>query len=304
MKNQREPETDPSRAARLSETPDPWAIGIYVGDSPLNLAPRDGCDRPVLTRRDVTDAAAAFIADPFMVRRGGSWFMFFEVLNAQSGRGEIGLATSPDAFVWGYAGLVLREPFHLSYPYVFEREGELFMIPETLGAGAITLYVADSFPHRWRRVAVLLEGRWADPSVFFHQGRWWMFACPTPESHDALRLFYADELQGTWREHPASPIITGDKRRARPAGRVVVCEGRVIRYAQDCFPRYGSQVRAYEITELTTTRYIERESARSPVLKASAHGWNGRGMHHLDPHPLDDGAWVACVDGHALPGCG
>ncbi len=52
-----------------------------------------------------------------------------------------------------------------------------------------------------------------------------------------------------------------------------------------------------EITELTTKRYHEREVNESPVLKASGVGWNASGMHHIDPHLLDDGRWIACVDG-------
>jgi hypothetical protein len=34
--------------------------------------------------------------------------------------GEIGLATSEDGLKWDYKQVVLNEPFHLSYPYVFE----------------------------------------------------------------------------------------------------------------------------------------------------------------------------------------
>jgi hypothetical protein len=73
--------------------------------------------------------------------------------------------------------------------------------------------------------------------------------------------------------------------------------GRIIRYAQDCFPIYGTQVKAFEITELSATNYYEREADNSPVLNASGTGWNESGMHHIDPHPLPDGGWIACVDG-------
>ena len=62
--------------------------------------------------------------------------------------------------------------------------------------------------------------------------------------------------------------------------------------------RYGSQVRAFEVSELTTTSYVEREHAQSPVLTASGNGWNRLGMHHVDPHLLPDGSWIAAVDGY------
>src|SRR5258706_829709 len=96
--------------------PDPWSIGIYRGPTPFALT-NDGTN-PVLTRDDVTDVTAAFVADPFLFHDGTLWHLFFEVLNHDSQLGEIGLATSPDSHTWTYRHIVLREPFHLSYPYL------------------------------------------------------------------------------------------------------------------------------------------------------------------------------------------
>ena len=95
-----------------------------------------------------------------------------------------------------------------------------------------------------------------------------------------------------------SDIVEVDARRARPAGRLIHTAGRLIRYAQDCVPSYGGQVRAFEITTLTSTTYVEREHPRSPILTATGSGWNTSGMHHVDPHLLPEGRWLACVDGH------
>jgi hypothetical protein len=280
---------------------DPWSIGLYAGRSPLALAPARGLGTPAMAREQVGDVPAAFVADPFMIRRGGLWHLFFEVLHHGSRQGEIGWASSPDARRWTYGRIVLREPFHLSYPCVFEHEGSVFMLPETLGAGAVRLYRADPFPTRWVPVADLIGGALADPTPFRHGGRWWMFACPTPAAHDSLALFHAETLTGPWREHPQSPLIIGDKSRARPAGRVVTWNRRPLRFAQDCGQRYGGAVRAFTVTRLTLDAYAERESAAGPILGAAGTGWNGRGMHHVDAHRLGPGRWLAAVDGHAAP---
>jgi hypothetical protein len=126
-----------------------------------------------------------------------------------------------------------------------------------------------------------------------------MFVCGAPHTHDLLRLFFSDELTGIWVEHPQSPIIENNSRIARPGGRVLVWRERVFRYTQDCYPSYGSQVRAFEITELTPTSYREMEVEQSPILVAGGPGWNGSGMHHIDPHPTTGDRWMACVDGYA-----
>jgi hypothetical protein len=298
-RGERSPQS-PQDAALVNTMPMTWSIGIYVGESPLQLSPAPGVDNPVLSRSQVWDVPASFVADPFMIRAHGSWHMFFEAKNIATKKGEIGHAVSSDGFGWTYQRIVLSEEFHLSYPYVFESEGEYYMMPETLQANHIRLYKAERFPGRWRHAANLIKGEFADPSIVFFEDRWWIFACPRPFDHDELRLFFSDSLFGPWVEHPRSPIIAGDPHVARPAGRVVTFNGGLIRYAQDCSPRYGSRVSAFEIPELTPTSYREIICERSPIPSIIGGGWNGRGMHHVDPHLYGDGKWIACVDGRYL----
>lgn len=274
-----------------------WSIGIYTGESPFQLQPPPNILNPVLTCADVTDIPAQFVADPFMVQHAGRWHMFFEVMNSETGRGEIGLATSDDALTWTYEQIVLNEAFHLSYPYVFEWRGEYYMVPETLGASAVCLYKAEDFPARWSMHQKLIDGAQADPSLVYFDDLWWLFTCATPYGHDELRLYFARDLEGPWKEHPRSPIVRNDKCRARPGGRIVQIGQRVIRFAQDCMPDYGTRVRAFEISELTRERYVETEHTRSPILSPSGKDWNAFGMHHVDAHQLRDGSWIACVDG-------
>ncbi len=117
-----------------------------------------------------------------------------------------------------------------------------------------------------------------------------------PESHQAgsVRLY-----KGPWRPHATRPAIARNARTSRPAGRIIVNGGRLFRYAQSCVPTYGTEVRALEVTTLSTSSYREREIDRSPVLAPTGVGWNAHGMHHIDPHRLNDGRWLACVDGWA-----
>ena len=283
----------PSGAPR----PRVWSIGIYTGESPLSLRPHSRAHNPVLTRAHVTDVAASFVADPFMVWENGTWYMFFEVLNAATGLGEIGLASSANAIDWEYRQIVLREPYHLSYPYVFQWEGEYYMTPETLTPGAIRLYRAESFPAGWVWAADLVPGRLADPSPFRLHDRWWMLACGTPYGHDMLRLFESVHLTHGWRESPGSPLIQDNPHVARPAGRVTPWGRGAIRYAQDCYPTYGNRVRAFFADDFSAAPHREVE-IQEPVLLPDASGdWANSGMHHVDPHLISPGSWIACVDG-------
>ena len=282
-----------------------WSIGVLFGESPFRLESPQEFVNPVLTPEDIPDVQAALIADPFMVRSDYTWHMFFEILDQRTFRGKIGLATSVDGGKWTYRGIVLEEPFHLSYPHVFHWGNEYFMIPESYQADSVRLYRAAEFPSQWEFVSTLISGRdYVDPSVFFFNDVWWLFVGhgDSPYRANHLQLFCSRELTGPWVEHPKSPIVDDNSKIARPAGRVLVSESRVVRFAQDCSEDYGTHVRGFEITDLTAASYGERELEENPILARSGAGWNAAGMHHIDPHQLEDGRWMACVDGWMFKG--
>ena len=80
-----------------------------------------------------------------MVKMHHTWHLFFEVMNQQTRKGEIGLASSDNTVQWTYQGIVLSEPFHLSYPYIFKWMGDYYMVPESFQAHSIRLYKAVGF---------------------------------------------------------------------------------------------------------------------------------------------------------------
>ncbi len=270
-----------------------WSIGIVSGESPYSFS-QAAIINPVLTASDVTDTEALFLADPFMLKEGGLWHMFFELLERKTRKGVIGWAQSRDGFRWEYGGKVLEEDFHLSYPYVFRWEEGIYMVPEASRMDSVRLYRAARFPGRWKFVKELLTGRdYVDNSIFRYHGGWWMLN--SNRASDTLRLFHSDELEGPWQEHPKSPVIKGDKMTARPAGRVVEHEGRLIRFAQDDSKKYGKRIFAFEITRLSETDYEERflgEPVKKPFF-----GWNSSRVHNIDLHPMEDGRWLASLDG-------
>lgn len=256
------------------------------------LAPL-GPAQPILTRFDVSDAQANFVADPFLIQAGGLWYLFFE---ATIPRGVVALATSADLMTWHYEHIVLAEPFHMSFPHVFEVDGSYYMTPESAVRNSVRLYRAKRFPEEWEYLGDLITGRpYADPAVFRRDGRWWMFVSSADCS--AGYLFSSDSLTCGWTEHPMSPIIANNRGRARAAGRAVqLAGGRLFRVAQNDTPTYGRTTRVFEVDVLTPADYHEGEVPESPILAASGFGWNATGMHTCDPWWVGD-HWVAAVDG-------
>jgi len=170
--------------------------------------------------------------------------------------------------------MVLAEPHHLSYPFVFEHDGAIYMVPESGERGTVDLYRATSFPDRWTFVEHLMTGLEAyDATLLREHDRWWLFASVFKykgAGSGELNLYSSDRLiGGEWRLLPASPLsslVTG----SRPAGAILRRNGRLYRPAQDGSGIYGRAIKLYEILELTEDTY--REQLVSSIEPA----WNPR----------------------------
>jgi hypothetical protein len=277
-----------------------WSIGIYHSESyePINFSGKN-FNNPVLTRADISDIKAEFVADPFLIHENNTFYLFFEVFNSITAQGDIGLAESNNGIDWSYKKIVLDESFHLSYPCVFEYKNEYYMIPETHAVRAIRLYKADNFPYNWSLIKTIVSGRnFADSTIFYFNSTWWLFT--ETDNNDVLRLYYCDSLLGLWMEHPTSPIISGDSNITRPAGNVLIFNNRIFRFAQDDYPNYGNQIWEFEITALTKQDYKEKRIDNKPFLKGYDY-WNERGIHHISICRIANNSWIAAIDGHGFP---
>ena len=209
--------------------------------------------------------ADRFYADPNLVTHEGRTWLFFEDYVFADHRALISCCEVMDDGTTGEVFEVLRRPYHLSYPFVFEDEGGMYMIPETRENGTVELYRATEFPRAWELYATLLQNVSAvDATIYRTAGRYWMFVGESNGKYsncDELGLYFADALTGPWQRHPQSPVVS-DVRRARPAGRLFVDGGRLIRPSQDCARAYGYATVFSEVITLNETEYEERPLAR------------------------------------------
>jgi len=201
-----------------------------------------------------------FWADPFPIRYGDRHYVFFEEYPYKTEKGHISVLTIGDDGTVGRPDVALQSPYHLSYPNVFEWEGQIYMLPECVESGRVQLYRCTSFPCRWEPAATLLEEAGADPTLANIGGKWWLFVTLTPPStgswDDELHLYWADTPLGPWTPHPLNPVKS-DVRSSRPAGRVFTYQGRWYRPAQDCAVRYGFGMRIQEILHIDERSYQE-----------------------------------------------
>jgi len=205
-------------------------------------------------------------ADPFVVFHNGIWHVFIEEYIYANKRAHISCLTLDSTGRWSGPRPVVERPYHLSYPFLFEHNKQLFMILTNGRDHAIELYHCASFPETWNFERALLDNVDAfDATLVQHDQRWWMFVNvrenPGASSWDALFLFHsADPLGTNWTAHPKNPVVT-DVRRARPAGQIFRHNGDMYRPSQDCSRGYGSGIRINRIDVLTGEDYQETEVA-------------------------------------------
>ena len=264
-----------------------WRVGWRRLRGPdlidLRAHPEDGW-------RTLPDDGTRFYADPFPIEHEGRTVLFVEDFDHRRGKAHISAVAFGDDGPLGAPTPVLEEPYHLSYPFVFARDGAFWLIPESCENGTVDLYRATGFPGGWVKETTLLSGIVAsDATLFEHGGRWWMLATvrdAMPVStgrhargsySDALHAWSAPDFRGPWTPHAGNPILI-DIASARPAGRIVERDGVLIRPVQDCRRGYGEALSIARIDRLDDGGFTQTVET---TLRAGPR-WPGTSLHTLN----------------------
>jgi hypothetical protein len=260
--------------ARLGGRPDNWSLVVSQGDvlsSPLDnlieLPQPNGESR----------------ADPFLFSKDGEQFVFFESWGADNQPARICVGRMDGGQIANVTALDLGTS-HVSYPFVFEDDGDIFMIPETYQRDRVEIWRCTDFPGKWMLHATALDGeRPADTVLIKWDEQWWMFTnlCSGSIVDHCMEL-HVYRVDGPdlkhIEPHRLNPVVL-DTTSARNAGRPFVRDGRLVRPAQiTSHGLYGYGLRFMEITELSLDEFSETEIRRIEPDRNQA----TTGCHHLD----------------------
>lgn len=256
---------------------DIWRIGVV--EAPADQIAAHGLE-DCAVRWVGGDRPYSFLADPFGLWRDGALHVFAEAYDYRSRHGVIEHLQFDAALELQARWTVLQEPWHLSYPFVLEAEGETWMLPEAHRSGALTLYRAAGFPSRWEPAARLeLDTAAIDPTLFRRDGLWWLAYSPDgtqAEKQGRLHLAFAERLTGPWTPHLGNPVRL-DRASSRPGGAPFVFDGALRMPVQDCSRTYGGAIRLLRIDELTPDRF--RAEAGPPLRPPASAGPYRDGLH-------------------------
>ncbi|XVF75666.1 hypothetical protein PTKIN_Ptkin13bG0205200 [Pterospermum kingtungense] len=298
-----------------------WSIGVFFGHSPFSLKPIETADvwrnesaawpvaNPVITCASASDAGfpSNFVADPFLYVQGDIFYIFYETKNSFTMQGDIGVAKSIDkGATWQQLGIALDEDWHLSYPYVFNYLGQIYMMPESSQKGELRLYRAVNFPLQWELDRIIMKKPLIDSFIIDHNGGYWLFGSDHSSfgiKNGLLEIWYSSSPLGPWKPHKKNPVYNIDRSfGARNGGRPFRYNGNLYRVGQDCGETYGRRVRIFKVEVLTRAEYKEVE-VPFPFEESGKgrNAWNGARYHHLDVQQLSSGEWVGVMDGDRVP---
>ena len=233
---------------------DQWALAYRFRSGPQDA------NNTLYRFKNLLPPKDRFWADPFAVKVGEQYYVFLEEYPYAQAKGHISVMELDRKGVVSGPRKVLEREYHLSYPFVFEWNGEWYMMPETAANKTIELYRAKSFPYVWQPEKVLMtDVRANDATLAEIDGTWWMFVSIAEHSiPDELYLFSAPSPLGPWTPHQRNPVKS-DVRGSRPAGALFEWNGEVYRPAQDSSGRYGYAISINRVMQLDHDQFREEQ---------------------------------------------
>lgn len=91
-------------------------------------------------------------ADPIMITHNGDTYLFAECFDMRTQKGVLGCALFDEAGNLSGFRSIIEEPYHLSFPMVFEWGDKFYMIPESSDNLSLNLYCSEGDMFHWEKI--------------------------------------------------------------------------------------------------------------------------------------------------------
>lgn len=229
-----------------------WNVG-YIDDSVENIIEKKQAE--INVKWLFTPKRSEFYADPFGIKTGDKYYIYYEYLNPKTKKGEI--HSCEIASPLKTHKILGSNNSHFSYPFLFKKGGDLFMMPENLDSNALKIYKPSEFPHNWVNYkSVISDIRAIDTTLFYFEETWWLALTKKERGPDLNLFLYYSEDFIKWLPHKKNPVKT-DITSARPGGSPFWYKNRFIRPTQNSSKTYGGSINFFEIKTLTPFDFEE-----------------------------------------------
>lgn len=181
-------------------------------------------------------------ADPFLFEYEGEVYIFAELYDYIHCRGGIGYCKW-DGKEFGKWKKIILESHHLSYPYIFEKNGQVYIIPESGTTKSLYLYRAIDFPEQWEKEEILRKNVvYGDTTPFVWENH--NYALTYDVKNESKYELVLLDLENSKNDYTLINLKNTNMR--RPAGKMIEIEEGYIRPAQKCVDNYGEGLIFYK----------------------------------------------------------
>jgi hypothetical protein len=204
-----------------------------------------------------------FWADPFLFKHKDEYYVFFENYSYKTNKGKISCGRVKNGQLINIVD-VLALDYHLSYPFVFEEDGEIFMMPEACQNKRLEIYKCNKFPDKWEIFTTAFEGETVFDAFFYndHLKNKWLFINKQISSNtdiqSELYIYKVGSLKlNALKSHKQNPVII-DSRVARNGGAFFEYKNKIYRPSQSNTDGvYGKALNINQVKKLTIDVYEE-----------------------------------------------
>lgn len=204
-----------------------------------------------------------FWADPFIFNYKDENYVFFESYNYSTKIGKISCGKIKGRQLVDIAD-VLDLDYHLSYPFVFEENGNIFLMPETSANNRLEIYKCIDFPNKWELYSTAFQGESVADATFYKDkdNQKWLFVNkrddPNSPVGSELFIYRVDSYNlKNIEPHSKNPVIINSKI-ARNGGAIFEVGEEVYRPSQANIEGvYGRGLNINKINKLTIDEYDE-----------------------------------------------
>lgn len=224
-----------------------------------------------------------FWADPFIFKHKDKDYIFFENYNYKSKKGKISCGRVNNSQLIDVVDVIEKE-YHMSYPFIFKEDNNIFLIPETSENNRLEIYKCVDFPFNWELHSTVFEGeKIIDASIYIckNKNKWLFLNKPAgitaPDSSDLYIYKVNSDDFKELEPHKNNPVIINSKV-ARNGGAIFEYKNETYRPSQANIEGiYGRGLNINKIKKLTIDEYIEET-----IIMAKPNFDKGLiAMHHL-----------------------
>lgn len=253
---------------------DYWVVGITQNDSLTNLS--GTVTIPDNKIKWLNGRSSYFLADPYWLDESKR-IIICECFYYNDKIGRLAVVYLNKDWSIKKMKMVNSKSAHYSYPHVIRANGKCYVIPESAFDKYLKLLEIDEATHQVVKEHVLIaDCQLVDPTIFFHDNKYWMFANPLEDFNNSLFIYYADQIEGPWIPTGISPLSI---KNCRGAGSIYFKNGSFYWPAQYNETEYGGGIIIRKITNLDKDLFTYETEA---MLKPDENSRYPVGLHTLN----------------------